>query len=153
MTIDGAFLGGVAAIITAMAGAGWFTVRGINKRKAGVPAREDEIDRDLLDDKRELIADVDELHAKLETERQLRLRLLDAAERRRQGEVLLYQQKLAEVIQERNELADNAARNRRRFIEKYGESELSLFIAPPPVSETWTAAELREFRRLAEGQT
>jgi hypothetical protein len=149
VTIDGPFLVGLAALITAIAGVLELTRRGVKKRRAGVPAREDEIDHDLIDDKRELIAEVDELHTKLDALHELRIKQMNAAEQRRVAEARLYQEKIDELVRERNALADTAARNRRRFIEKYGEDQLHLFIAPPNLAETWSAAEIREFRRLA----
>jgi hypothetical protein len=150
VTIDGPFLVGLAAVITAIAGVLELTRRGVKKRKAGVPAREDEIDHDLLDDKRELLKEVDELHAKVDELHTLRLRQLAAAESRRREEARLYEDKIADLVRERNRLADLTARNRRRFIEKYGEQNLTLFMDPPDLSETWTAAELRRFKQLAD---
>ena len=150
MTVDGPFLTGIAAIIGSIVGAFELTRRGLKKRRAGVPAREDQIDTDLLEDKRELIKELDDLHIVLEKERALRMRQNDAAEQRRLSEVRVYQERLDRVIRERNQIAENSARNRRRFIEKYGEDQLGIFLPPPNLEETWTSAELREFKRLAD---
>lgn len=152
MGLDGPQLQGIAAIILALAAAGFFGARGLKKQRNGVPAHEGDIDKNLLEDKRDLEDLNDRLQGKLEEEQTLRAKQVDAAEQRRMSEARLYQQKIEEVVRQRNRLADNAARNRRRFIEKYGEESLSLFLVSPDFDETWTAAELREFKRLSDGQ-
>lgn len=152
MGLDGPQLQGIAAIILALAAAGFFGARGLKKQRNGVPAHEGDIDKNLLEDKRDLEDLNDRLQGKLEEEQTLRAKQVDAAEQRRMSEARLYQQKIDEVVRQRNRLADNAARNRRRFIEKYGEESLSLFLVSPDFDETWTAAELREFKRLSDGQ-
>jgi hypothetical protein len=148
--LDGAQLSGIAAIIVALTGAGIFTVRGHRKQKAGVPASEAEIESNLHEDKKRLTKALDELQANLTAEQDLRRQQAEAHEQRRIREARVYNRKINELVQQRNELADNAARNRRRFIEKYGEEELRLFIAVPDFEETWTSAELRELKKIAE---
>lgn len=147
---DGPQLQGFAAIIAALGIGGVFGVRGIRKQRAGVPPSEAEIDANLVDDKKALQKDVAELQAKLTEEAELRREQAELAEQRRLGEARIYTQKISEVVQQRNELAEIAARNRRRFIEKYGEEELRVFIDTPDFPETWSASELREFKRLAD---
>lgn len=151
MGLDGPQLQGIAAIIVALGAAGFFGVRGVRKQRAGVPAHEDEISKNLIEDKRDLEALTDRLQDTLNEERALRARQADAAEQRRMSEARLYQAKIDELVQQRNKLADNAARNRRRFIERYGEEALSTFLPPPDFDETWSAQELREFKRLSDG--
>lgn len=151
MGLDGPQLQGIAAIIVALGAAGFFGARGLKKQRQGVPAHEGDIDANLIDDKRELEELASALQAKLTEEQALRARMLDAAEQRRMSEARIYQGKINEVVEQRNKLADTAARNRRRFIEKYGEDALSMFIMVPEFDETWTAAELREFKRLSDG--
>lgn len=148
--LDGPQLQGIAAIIVAVGGLGFFGVRGYRKQKAGVPASEVEIEVNLHEDKRRLQKLVDELNRKLTEEQNLRRAQAEAHEQRRIREVRMYSRKIDEVVQQRNELAENAARNRRRFIENYGEAELRLFIDVPDFDETWTAAELRELRKIGE---
>lgn len=150
MGLDGPQLQGIAAIITALGIGGVFTVRGIRKQKAGVPASEADIETNLHEDKRQLLKTVNELNAKLTEEANARRAQAEAAENRRLAEARVYRRMIDRIVQERNELAENAARNRRRFIEKYGEDELRDFIDVPDLSETWTQAELREMRRIAD---
>lgn len=151
MGLDGPQLQGIAAIIVALGAAGFFGARGLKKQRQGVPAHEGDIDSNLIEDKRELETLNSELQQKINEEIALRAQMLDAAEQRRLAEARIYQGKIDEVVRQRNKLADNAVRNRRRFIEKYGETELRMFIDVPDFDETWTAAELREFKRLSDG--
>ncbi len=147
---DGPQLQGIAAIIGALGVGGFVGVRGLRKQKAGVPATDAEIDKNLADDKRELLEDVDELRDLLAKEQGLRLRQAAIAESRRVQESRLYESKIADVVRQRNEAYETLARNRRRFIERYGEDNLGIFLQLPEPDETWTAAELRELRRLSD---
>lgn len=150
MGLDGPQLQGIAAIITALAAAGFFTYRGIRKQRAGVPASEAEIEANLVDDKKRLQRDNDRLHALLTEEANARRAQAEAAENRRIAEARLYRKKideLGDVIRDQQEIT---ARNRRRFIERYGEDALAGFLEFQGPEETWTAAELREFKRLSD---
>lgn len=147
---DGPQLQGIAAIIVALSGIGYFSVRNVKKRRAGVPASEDEIESNLIDDKKALQKDNDRLQGLLTEAHELLRERAEAAENRRLGEVRLYQRKIDELLQRIREGQEVSARNRRRFIEKYGESALSGFLEAPELDETWTPAELREFRKLAD---
>lgn len=150
MELDGPQLQGIAAIIGALGISGFFGVRGIRKQKAGVPATDTEIDKNLIDDKRELLEQLDELRELLAKEQGLRLRQAAIAESRRVQEIRLYDAKIAEVVRQRDAAYEASTRNRRRFIERYGEENLGIFMQLPETGETWTAAELRELKRLSD---
>lgn len=150
MGLDGPQLQGIAAIIAALGVGGVFTYRGVKKQRAGVPASEADIETNLHEDKRRLQKDNDRLHELLTEEANARRAQAEAAENRRIAEARLYRRKideLGDIIRDQQEVT---ARNRRRFIEQYGEEALKGFLESPELDETWTAAELREFKRLSD---
>lgn len=153
MTIDGPFLLGIAGIITALFGGAELLRRGVNKQRGGVPVREDELDRDLLRDRAKLLKQLDEARDEIDrmqheiSDLDVRRRTeLDAAESRRTGEARIYQSKVDELVRARNHLADVSARNRRRFVEKFGEEALVGFEPAGPLEDTWTPEDLQAFR-------
>lgn len=150
MGLDGPQLAGIAAIIVALTGGTGLFIRGRAKQKVGVPASEVDIESNLVDDKRRLQKDNDRLQALLTEEANTRRAQAEAAENRRIGEQRLYRRKIDELGDFIRDQQEVTARNRRRFIEKYGEEELKGFLDSPELDETWTAAELREFKRLSD---
>lgn len=150
---DGPQLQGIAAIIGALGLSGFFTIRGRRKQKAGVPASDAEIDKNLVDDKRDLEAECDDLREQLATAQGEHLRRDAIAEAHRSALVRIYEAKISDIIRQRDAAYESSTRNRRRFIERYGEENLGIFVQLPDPGETWSYAELRELKRIRDDLT